>query len=322
MTQASTELDNPWQDIIDSYFEAFLAFFFPIVAKQIDWNHGYEFLEQELQQIVKDAKMNRQDTDKLVKVWLKNGIEAVLHIHTEVQGQKDERFTERMFIYHYRLFESLGQQVISLAILGDKDINWRPKNYGYQLMGCELSFRFPIVKLMDYKNKLGKLEKSDNPFAIVVRAHLKGLETYNASKKRLQEKEILFKALYESNYSEKEIFDLFRFMDWVLDLPKGLEQQFYEFAKQYEEEKEMPYITSIERLAREDAREEGIQLGALQNARENVVDILKVRFTRVPKPLVNMIKAIDDIKLLSTLLKEAILVDSIKAFKQLLDQQK
>ncbi|RKZ70757.1 MAG: cytosolic protein [Candidatus Parabeggiatoa sp. nov. 1] len=322
MTKASTELDNPWQDIIEPYFEAFIAFFFPQAHKQIDWNRGYDFLEQERQPSVKYANMELQDTDNLVKIGLTNGTEAVLHIYTKVQGQKDERFTERMFIYHYQLVESLGQRVISLAILGDKDFNWRPKNYGYQLMGCELSFRFPIVKLIDYKNKWGKLEKSDNPFAIVVRAHLKSIETSNTSKKRLKEKEVLFKALYETNYSDKEFLDLFRFIDWVLDLPKELEQQFFDFAKQYEQEKEMSYITSIERLAREQAHEEGIQLGVLQNSRENVVDILKIRFTRVPKPLVNMIKAIDDTKLLSTLLKEAILVDSLKVFKQQLEPQK
>ena len=187
-------------------------------------------------------------------------------------------------------------------------------------MGCTVSFRFPIVKLIDYKakGKWDKLKKSDNPFAIVVQTHLKGLETLNSSKQRYDEKVELFKALHEAHYSEKEIFDLFRFMDWVLGLPDKLEQQFNDFAKQYEEEKEMPYVTSIERFG----IEKGIQLGTLQKSREYVTDILKLRFKRVPKSLTNQIQTLDDAKFLSTLHKNAVLVDSLKTFKQLLEQQK
>ena len=52
----------------------------------IDWSQGYEFLDKELQQVVRDAEMGRRWADKLVKVRLKTGIEAFLYIHIEVQG--------------------------------------------------------------------------------------------------------------------------------------------------------------------------------------------------------------------------------------------
>ena len=331
MTKASTELDNPWKDIIELYFADFMRFFFPQVYKQIDWNRACEFLDKELQKVVRDAKMKRRLADKLVKVWLKNGKDALLYIHIEVQAHKEEDFPERIFIYHYRLYDRYGRRVISLAILGDSNKDWKPKSYGYKLMGCSLSFRFPIVKLTDYKDKEKMLEKSNNPFAIVVRTHLKGLETHNASKKRFDVKVELFKALHEANYSEQQILDLFRFMDWVLALPKGLEQQFNNFAKQYEDEKNMPYVTSIERIAREEGREEGRDEGLdegrkegiqlmLQNSREYVVDTLRLRFKRVPKSLANMIQAINDTTVLSTLHQEAILSDSLSSFKQLVEK--
>jgi len=44
-----------------------------------------------------------------------------------------------------------------------------------------------MVKLLDYK--LEELEKSDNPFAMVVRVHLKGLETQKSPQQRLEWKE-------------------------------------------------------------------------------------------------------------------------------------
>jgi hypothetical protein len=316
MTKASTELDNPWKDIIALHFEAFTVFFFPKVHKLIDWNRGYEFMDNELQKVVRDAKMKRRLAEKLVKVWLKNGHNAILYVHIEVQGQKDNQFEQRIFIYNYRLFDRYGPSVISLAILGDGNTDWRPKSYSYGMAGFKMSCQFPTIKLIDYRKKWKTLEKSKNPFAIVVRTHLKGLETQRSAKKRFLEKKELFKALYEANYTEQQILDLFRFMDWVLGLPKGLEQQFNNFTMQYEEDRKMPYITSIERLGMEKGRQEG----ALQKARENVVDILRVRFKRIPQSLTKLIQAIEDEKFLSKLMKEAILIDSLKSFRQLVEK--
>ena len=114
------------------------------------------------------------------------------------------------------MFDRYGPSVISLAILGDAESDWRPKKYSYGLAGLKdfgMSFRFPIVKLIDYRKKWKTLENSQNPFAIVVRTHLKGLETRRSAKKRFDEKKELFKALHEANYSEQQILDLFRL--WI-----------------------------------------------------------------------------------------------------------
>ena len=56
----------------------------------------------------------------------------------------------------------------------------------------------------------------------------------------------------------------------------------------------------------------------MQKARGDVIEILKVRFKRVPKALTEQIQAIKDEDFLSQLLKEAILIDSLKSLKQLL----
>jgi len=135
-------------------------------------------------------------------------------------------------------------------------------------------------------------------------------------KQRLRWKIDLCKALYEAKYSKKDIMELFRFMDWVLVLPEPLALQFNQFLQEYEGQKQMPYVTSIERMGRDEGRDEGIQLGILQQAREAVVEILRTRFKRIPKTLVTMIQKIEDQAFLSKLLKEAVLVDSLKTFRQ------
>jgi len=272
-------------------------------------------------------KRNSGFTDKLAKVYLKNGQTTVVYIHVEVQGQYDEDFAKRMFIYNYRLFDRYDTSVISLAILGDDNSDWRPQSYSYGLAGFKMSCRFPIVKLTDYQQnqlKWQALKKSTNPFSIVVRVHLKAIETRNSNSQRFYWKKELFKGLYEANYSMQEILDLFRFLDWVLALPTNLEQQFNEFVTEYEQEEQVAYVTNIERFGIEkgqkDGRKEGLQQGALQQSRKSVIEALRFRFKRVPQSLAKMIQAIEDTKLLSKLFREAVLTDSLNTFKQKLEQ--
>jgi hypothetical protein len=73
-----------------------MAFFFPTAHAGIDWTRGYEFLDKDLQRVVRDAEMGRRLVDKLIRVWRLEGEEAWVLIHIEVQGQVEEGFAKRM----------------------------------------------------------------------------------------------------------------------------------------------------------------------------------------------------------------------------------
>jgi len=55
----------------------------------------------------------------------------------------------------------------------------------------------------------------------------------------------LIRRLYERGYERQAILDLFRFIDWVLELPEDLEAHFQVELAKFEAERNMPYITSI-----------------------------------------------------------------------------
>lgn len=129
MTETQADYDSPWKEALEQYFESFLAFFFPQAQTQINWQRGYESLDQEFRQVVKDAEVGRRFVDKLVKVWLQDGKETWLLIHVEVQSQADAAFTRRMYTYHYRIFDRYDHEVVSLAVLGDDQKTWRPQEY-------------------------------------------------------------------------------------------------------------------------------------------------------------------------------------------------
>jgi hypothetical protein len=146
----ATDYDSPWKEVLDRYFELFLAFFFPQAHADIDWRRGYEMLDKELQKIVRQAKQGKRYVDKLVKVWLKSGAEAWLLIHIEVQVWKEDDFAKRMHVYNYRIFARYDKEVISLTILADDDPDSRPSRFGYGRWGFRTGTEFAPVKLLDY----------------------------------------------------------------------------------------------------------------------------------------------------------------------------
>jgi hypothetical protein len=162
-----------------------------------------------------------------VKVYRRNGEETWVLIHIEIQSSKDPLFEQRMWVYHYRIWDRFRRPLASLAILADDIREWRPDRYQADLWGCQSRLVFPTVKLIDYEARLGTLESSPNPFALVVLAHLRTLRTHSGSQARLDFKLHLVKSLYARNWTRAQVADMFRILDWLLNLSKSLQTTFW-----------------------------------------------------------------------------------------------
>lgn len=312
MSEQRTDYDSPWKEVIEAYFPQFLEFFFPLAYAAIDWTRPYEFLDTELQQLEPDAEIGKCLVDKVAKVWLLDGEEVWVLVHVEVQGRYDVDFAKRMYTYNYRLFDRHEQRVISLAVLADERENWRPSSYGYELAGCRVSLEFPIAKLLDYETQWESLEQTTNPFGMVVMAHLRTKATPQNPESRLQWKLNLVRQLYERGYSREDVVQLFRFIDWIMVLPKELAASFKQVARSYEEASRMRYVTSIERLAKEE--------GIVETNRGHVIQILQTRFGEVPSFIVDILNGINDPSVLQTLFTRSITIGSLAEFQQVLDE--
>jgi hypothetical protein len=77
------DYDSPWKEVIERFFERFMAFYFQSAHKLIAWDKGFEFLDKELQKITREAEQGRRTVDKLVRVHLKKGGEMWVLIHIE-----------------------------------------------------------------------------------------------------------------------------------------------------------------------------------------------------------------------------------------------
>ena len=111
---------------------------------------------------------------------------------------------------------------------------------------------------------------------------------------------------------------LFRLVDWMMDLPEDIEEQFYQDLSRYEEEKEMPYVTGIERIALKKGEEKGRAEGKMEGRIETLLQILERRFAaKVPSDLAAAIRSTTDLAHLERLVDLALEADSLEHFRRL-----
>jgi len=283
------DYDAPWKEALGEYLRECLALLFPAVHAAVDWGRPYAFLDTELQQARRAAAIGPRRADRLVQVWLVGGEEAWLLVHVEVQSQEVPSFPERMFVYNYRVFDDHHHEVMSLAILGDERLGWRPDTYRRDLLGFELWMRYPVAKLADWRAQLEALEESDNPFAVAVLAHLAAQDTRGDADRREVAKLGLIRRLYERGYNRERVLSLFGFIDWLLALPPEHAARVLREVEAIEEERKMPYVTSVERIGVERGKQEGLE----QGKRQAVLQVAQARFGAVPETLERQVAAAD-----------------------------
>jgi hypothetical protein len=257
--------DTAWKDVLDVMLTDFLELCYPDLFNAIDWHIPYQPLDKELHAVFKDNEIGHRYVDKLVKVMLKTGHQRWLLVHVEVEGRPNELLAERMFVYAYRLYDRYRKPIFSCVILTDDKPNYRPDAFNVGFGVSQLSFNYGVIKLLDYQDRLEELETADNPFASVILTQLKALSVKKHSAEQQKAmKFALTKRLYTKKYPKETIKKLFLFLDWLIALPKELENSYLDEVIQLNEESKMPYIHSAERRGMERGMEQGLLQGLQQ----------------------------------------------------------
>nr|WP_227498604.1 DUF4351 domain-containing protein [Synechococcus sp. PCC 7336] len=100
--------------------------------------------------------------------------------------------------------------------------------------------------------------------------HLKTQTTRSQPTERKSWKWRLTRRLYERGYERQAIVNLYRFIDWVMQLPEELELEFRTEVEQWEREDRMPYLSTIERMARQEGLAQGIEQGLEQGLERGI----------------------------------------------------
>lgn len=319
--EARIDFDSAWKLAIEVFFRQALHLLFPSVAREIDWRHEPVFLNTELRKIRPHSLSQKRFVDVLARVVLQNGAERYVFVHIEIQTQPDPLFPRRMYVYHYRLFDTLQfSDVVSLAILADADPRWHPDRYSYSLMGCHLEFQYPTAKLLELDEQ--ELENSDNPFALVVLAHLRALKARRSPELLFSEKVRLIRQMAQQGYNKEDIANLYKVVDYLMALPKDLEERVDAIVREVAREQKITKLTNLERFAlRRGARQglqKGLQRGIQQGLRKSILTILRTRFGRVPRHVQRMLKEIRSISDLERLNIESVKSATLEEFERTL----
>lgn len=306
----ASDYDGAWKDLLHARLKAALWCYFPAIALAIDWSFPPEFLDQELRELAIDEVAQDNRVDLLVKVRTIDGRSQLLYLHIEVQSFREERFPLRVFRYFHGIRSACGEDVVTLIILADLDSDWRPQEYRYERLGCEVVFRFPCCKLLDI---LPELENDHSLPALAAKAQIAALRTSRSPDQRLSARWKLTRSLYDSGYNKEEIREAYRLIAWMMKLPPAQTLLFRRQVTDYERETAMPLLTDVEESAMEEGRQEGRQ--------EAVLEILADRFQEVPESLETAIRSILDSGRLRILLKEALHCEDLAAFLAGLEQK-
>jgi len=92
--------DGFWKEVLDKFFEDFMALLFPAAHARIDWSKGFQFRDKELQKLHLGDKVGVRVVDKLVEVQVKGGASLLVMIHCvclQLPNQVEIRLIRREF---------------------------------------------------------------------------------------------------------------------------------------------------------------------------------------------------------------------------------
>ena len=108
-------------------------------------------------------------------------------------------------------------------------------------------------------------------------------------------------------------------MDWMTPLTWELDIDFRELLHQSNPHKVMPFVTSIERFAREEGLVKGREEGQMLALKESIRDLLDARFGVTSQPILDRMDGVSDLTTLRLWHRRAATIESVEAFQALLE---
>ncbi|MGB3425462.1 MAG: DUF4351 domain-containing protein [Castellaniella sp.] len=298
-----SDYDSTWKEILELLFPEAIKLLAPDLHALIDWNEPIEFMDKELQAVLRASApaRGRRHADKLARVSLLAGETALLLVHVEVEGRLSgaldlQIFSWRILEYNvlFRHRERrkgkalLPPQVYSLGMLIDQPSrrDGTPHavslTYENDFLVQQTRFTFPIVELESWRSRWDELDAlaPTNPFAVIIMAQLQA-SGHPDKATRLAPLLDLTRRLYGYGYKKEQIGPLLRWVESIVRLPTVLEAEYLPLAKALEQEHEMSYVTIAERHGLARGHVKGLAEGRIEGEANLLLRLIKRRFGNV-----------------------------------------
>ena len=294
--EPDNDYDGAWKEALRQHFEEFLRDYFPAAHALIDWSIEPEWLDKEITQVLPQSGQRSRFVDLLANVRLLSGGEQWILLHVEVQTAFEEGFEFRLACYNAGLLSAFRRRVVTLVILADLRKIWLPVEDSFQFADFSSRLRFSVCKLI-HRLETDWREGTSLPIQLA-RAQIAALRTARNPERRLEIKWKLVRSLYELGYDADRLRLVFRWIDRMMQLRSDLDQLFTVRLTEFEEERTMPYVTSVERVQLARAEAQGEARGEARGASSLVIKILlrlcgslseetQERIRRLPREMVD-----------------------------------
>ena len=251
------DYDGMWKDAIERFLPRLLERVLPDLYADVDFSIKPEFLENELRDIALLDNNPAVYVDELIRLILKNGGDAWILLHIEIQGPGGDPISGRMFNYMTLIYAHYHRLPVALAILTSRRASEVIGEYSVENhYGTKLSYTYNCFEV--YAQDDDKMLQSDNPFDLIFYA------VKNTSKNSQRKKYALLlklvKILASKGWSEADRRDLFSFIVRTVNLTDTeLQQKFV--AEITKGEDKMAELTFVEKYFKDEGRAEGIAIG-------------------------------------------------------------
>ncbi|MFB5946606.1 hypothetical protein [Albibacterium profundi] len=205
--------DELLKGAFEENFQDFLRFLYPDADTIFDLERGFQFMDKELLEIIpnREKKKGKRIADLLAKVYLKDGSEKWILIHTEIEGGSQEDFAFRIFQYYYRLLDRYRVPVETIAVFtGDRNQR-RPSEYSNRAIKTQIQFNYEAYHIFDHGEE--ELLAKDNIFGLIVLACQKALLEGKIPDRELGEDRLtIAKALLRHDYDKDRIISFLAFL--------------------------------------------------------------------------------------------------------------
>ena len=264
-----SDYDGAWKEAVRFHLREFIERYFPKLAVLIDWSREPHWLDKEISQVIGQLGQRNREVDLLYQVWRQDGVEQWILCHMVIQTSYEADFAFRLDLYNAALKGLFRREVLTLVILADLKPDWRPDEYHFELAGFISHRQFPVCKILDH---LDSDWKNDRSLSVeVARAQIAALKTANDPDARFSVKTQLVRNLYTAGYTADNVREIFRLIDWMMHLRRDLDARFKAELIAFEKELQMSYVTSVERLAKEEGLEQGRAQGLEQGREQGLI---------------------------------------------------
>lgn len=205
--------DELLKGAFEEWFEEFLRFLYPDAGGLFDFSRGLTFMDKELLSIIpeRERKKGKRIADLLVKVYLLDGSEKWILLHTEIEGGNQEDFAFRLFQYHYRLLDRYRVPVETIAVFTGDGKQFRPSAYKQKVIDTSIQFVYRSYHIFDHTEQA--LLAINNPFSLIVLACQKALLEGKVPEKELGEDRLtIAKALLSHEYDHDRVISFLVFL--------------------------------------------------------------------------------------------------------------